>query len=217
MKRLVFLVEGDTEVILVNNHIIPFLYGLGFKNQMNVQTIISNRKLHSKGGNINYSYLKNDVKRIFAQGNVIITTFLDFFRLPNDFPGYTEEASKIGQIENAVKDDLQKYGLSIYPYIQKHELEALMFSSMDGFELVVEDINALANLRELVELNSPEDINGGRDTAPSKRLMSLFPYEKTIDGELILEMVGLDQMKSQCPRFNNWLTKLIRILEQDNE
>lgn len=212
-KRLVFLVEGDTEVILINNHVIPFLYSKGYSNPMNAQTILSSRKNNSKGGNISYKYLKNDVERIFAQGDVLITTFLDFFRLPNDFPGFTTEVSRIDEIELAMHSDLSQYG-EIIPYIQKHEVEALMFSSMEGFNLVVEDQAVLVELEKLVSSNDPEAINGGRNTAPSKRLEALFPYEKTVDGEIILELVGLEQMRKQCPRFNAWLDALTDALER---
>ena len=211
MKRLVFLVEGDTEVILVNNHIIPYLYSCGFKNPMNAQTILSNRRRHSKGGNISYEYFANDVKRIFAQGDVIVTSFLDFFRLPNNFPGFTNDSSKIESIEQAIISDLSQYG-NIYPYIQKHELEALMFSSMDGFNLVVDEPESLKKLQELVDQNAPEDINGGRNTAPSKRLEAIFAYEKTIDGEMIFDLIGLDKMREKCPRFNSWIELLIEIV-----
>ncbi|MET3113708.1 hypothetical protein AAKU52_001437 [Pedobacter sp. CG_S7] len=38
------------------------LYRKGFKNVMTAQKIITNRKLHKKGGNVNYEYLKNDVE-----------------------------------------------------------------------------------------------------------------------------------------------------------
>lgn len=215
MKRLVFLVEGDTEVILVNRHIIPFLYSQGFTNQMNVQTILSSRKKNSKGGNISYEYFSNDVRRIFAQGNVIITSLLDFFRLPPNFPGYTNDASRIDDIEESVKNDLGALG-PIYPYIQKHELEALMFSSMEGFNLVVDDEVAKTKLQKLVDLNAPEDINGGRDTAPSKRLEAIFTYEKTVDGEIILDMIGLEKMREMCPRFNTWIELLVELLSEDN-
>ena len=73
MKRLVFLVEGDTEVILVNNHIIPYLYSCGFKNPMNAHTIFSNRWRHSTGGNISEEYFANDVKRRVVKCYGIVT------------------------------------------------------------------------------------------------------------------------------------------------
>lgn len=90
-NRLVFIVEGDCEVTFINKMIIPYLYKYvgTYQWSMNAQKITTNRKLNRKGGNVNYTYLKNEVERVAAQqGNVWITTFLDFFRLPNDFPNY---------------------------------------------------------------------------------------------------------------------------------
>lgn len=89
MKRVVFIVEGDTEVSFIQKRVIPYLYSKGFTNPMNAQKILTNRKLNKKGGNVGFEYLKNDVSRVAATKNVLITTLLDFFRLPTDFPGYT--------------------------------------------------------------------------------------------------------------------------------
>ena len=54
MKRLVFIVEGDTEIILVQNLIVPYLIKTGFRNSIHAQTIITNRKQHKKGGVTSY-------------------------------------------------------------------------------------------------------------------------------------------------------------------
>lgn len=78
MKRLVFIVEGATEIILVQKLIVPHLLQLGFHNPVNAQTIITNRKLHKKGGVGSYGKFKNEVKRTLAQGNVIVTSIIDF-------------------------------------------------------------------------------------------------------------------------------------------
>lgn len=207
MKRLVFLVEGDTEIIFINQHVIPYLYSLGHKNPMMAQKIITNRQLNKKGGNISFAYLRNDVERVFAQGNVIITTFLDFFRLPNDFPGYVNDVNRITAIEEGLSDFFNNR--NIVPYIQKHEMEALMYSGMDGFEIVVEDERRLGQLQQIVDAyENPEDINNSPQTAPSKRLESIFKYDKVADGELILDALGIDLMIQKCPRFAEWLTKL---------
>lgn len=211
MKRLVFLVEGDTEIIFINQHVIRYLYKLGYKIPMNAQKIITNRQLNKKGGNISFSYLKNDVERILAQGNVIITTFLDFFRLPNDFPGYVNDVNRITAIEEALFHFFNNR--NIIPYIQKHEMEALMYSGMDGFEFVVEDERKLNQLQEIINTyDNPEDINNSPQTAPSKRLESIFNYNKVADGELILDALGIDTIIDKCPRFAEWLIKLQNVL-----
>lgn len=181
---------------------------------MNAQTIITNRKQHKKGGVANYAKFRNEIERTFSQGNVIITTFIDFFRLPNDFPGYTTDSILIGQIENAIHED---FGANpdFIPYIQRHELEALMFSSMEGFELVIDDHRKTQEINSIIEAYpNPEDINTNPDKAPSKRMERIFNYDKTGDGEMILEMLGIDQMIEKCPRFKEWIEKLIQKLSE---
>ena len=215
MKRLVFLVEGDTELLLINKHVIPFLYQKGFSNSMQAQKIVTNRKMNKKGGVINYEYLKNDMHRVLAQGNVIVTTFLDFFRLPNSFPGYTPESSKIEQVESAVSNDMGK-NPNILPYIQLHEFEALLFSDIRGFEIVVDKEKEIAQLAAIIQkYDNPEDINNRPQTAPSRRLIDIFGYDKVSDGELIMDALGIEIMISKCPRFRSWIEKIEFELNQD--
>lgn len=211
MKRLVFIVEGDTEVGFIQKCVIPYLYSKGFSNPMNAQKIVTNRKLNKKGGNVSFDYLKNDILRVAATKNVLITTLLDFFRLPTDFPGYTTDSHRLQDIENKIRNCLSGSidSSCFLPYIQRHEIESLMFTSMEGFEFVVDDSKQLDELRQIVDsYPNPEDINGGAETAPSKRLMNIFPYEKTADGEMILEALSIDEIRQKCPRFNAWIKKL---------
>ena len=219
MKRVVFVVEGDTEVSFIQKCVIPYLYKRGFRNPMNAQKILTNRKLHKKGGNVGFEYLKNDVRRIAATGDVLITTLLDFFRLPTDYPGYTTDSLRLADIESAMRGEMGKVmDVSCFlPYIQRHEIESLMYTKMDEFDLVIDDRQALDRLQEIIDsYPNPEDINGGADTAPSKRLMKIFPsYQKTVDGEMILEMLDIDDIRSKCPRFNEWLSKLEEGLKRD--
>ncbi|RZJ86612.1 MAG: DUF4276 family protein [Chryseobacterium sp.] len=215
MRRLVFLVEGDTEIIFIEQHVIPYLYNNGFQNPMNVQKIVTNRKLHKKGGNVNYEYLKNDVKRIIAQGNVIITTFLDFFRLPNSFPGYTINSLQINNIEQAMLADLGGYDF-ILPYIQRHEIEALMFSAPEGINFVIDKQRQMDEIAAVMaQYNNPEDINSTPQGAPSKRLEQIFGYDKIVDGELILAELGIDVIIEKCPRFAVWISRIEQLLQAD--
>ena len=155
MKRVVFIVEGDTEVSFIQKCVIPYLYLKGFtnpmnaqkiltnrkRNTMNAQKILTNRKLNKKGGNVGFDYLKNDVARVAATGNVLITTLLDFFRLPVDFPGYTTDSLKLAELETKMKEAISVVmdASCFLPYIQRHEVESLMFTNMDGFNIVVDD------------------------------------------------------------------------------
>ena len=211
MKRLVFIVEGDTEVCFIQKFLIPYFYRKGYTNTMHAQKIVTNRKLNKRGGNVSFEYLKNDVMRVAASGNVLITTLLDFFRLPTDFPNFTLDSHRISEIEDAMKRELRDVVATscFLPYIQRHEMESLMFTNMDGFEIVVDNEEQLAQLQSIIdEYPNPEDIDGGPETAPSKRLMNIFPYSKTTDGELILEMLDIDDIREKCPRFNQWVERL---------
>lgn len=214
MKRLVFIVEGDTEIILVDKLLVPHLVSLGFQNSMHAQTIITNRKQHKKGGVTSYGLFRNEVERTLAQGNVIVTTMIDFFRLPTDFPGFTADSAKIDQIEQAIHDDFHNHP-DFIPYIQRHELEALMFSNRSGFELVIDDDSKLQRIDEILkQYPNPEDINNNPETAPSKRLQQIFNYDKTGDGELIFDMIGIDSIINKCPRFAAWIAKIVSKLTE---
>ncbi len=212
MVRLVFIVEGDTEILLVEKLIAPYLAKLGFSN-VHAQTITTNRKQHKKGGVSSYGLFKNEVKRTLAQGNVLVTTLIDFFRLPPNFPAYTKDASRVSQIEDAIHADFNK-DVNFIPYIQLHEIEALMFSNIDGFDLVIDDPMALQKISDIIEqYPNPEDINNLPETAPSKRLERIYNYDKTGDGEMIFEMVGMEAILEKCPRFAHWISRLIKTLK----
>ena len=216
MKRLVFIVEGDTEIILIEKLIVPYLISKGFNNVMHVQTIITNRKQHKKGGVSTYGKFKNEVVRTLAQGDVIVTTLIDFFKLPTDFPNYTEDSTRIEQIEKGISDDISSP--DFLSYVQRHELEALMFSAIDGFELVVDDDGKLNQLKKIMtDYPNPEDINNSPQTAPSKRLFDVFGYDKTGDGSLIFEMLDVETIMDKCPRFKEWIEKLVEKLEANRE
>lgn len=215
MKRLVFIVEGDTEVIFVEKIIVPYLYSLGIRNPINAQTIITNRRQHKKGGVGSYGKFKNEITRTLAQKNVLVTTLIDFYKLPTDFPAFTKDANKIDAVEAAIKADFDD-NPDFIPYLQQHELEALMFAARDGFELVIDDVSQLAEIDTILkEYPNPEDINHGEETAPSKRMQRIFNYDKTGDSELIFEMLGIEIILEKCPRFRHWITTLIKVLDQD--
>ena len=225
-KRLVILVEGDSEVKLMNRLIIPKLYeyitseGITTPWSIEVCKIITNRQLNKKGGNVNYKYLKNDIRSFASQGVSITTTFFDFFRLPTSFPGHTTDGNAIDDVESAMKEDLKTSipNLQTFiPYIQKYEFEALLFSGMEGFEFLIDDKENLAKIQSINdEYPNPEDINGGRDTSPSKRLMKIFDYHKVGDSEDIIEILGFEKIYNKCPRFAQWYDSLTNALNTNS-
>lgn len=160
---------------------------------------------HSKGGLSKYSHLKRDILNVIYEPNCFVTTLIDFYRLPKDFPGFEESqniSNSNGQvtfIEESVLLDIENSQTrefnNLMPYIQLHEFEALIFSSkesvpdiFDSNEFDMKKLNRLIR-----DFPNPEDINNDPNTAPSKRLKSIIPpYNKVIHGIQLIEEIGLD-------------------------
>lgn len=54
--------------------------------------------------------------------------------------------------------------------------------------------------------NSPEEIDDGPDTTPSKRIVSKVPgYRKPLHGPLITQRIGLGAIRAECGHFRKWL------------
>ncbi len=210
MPRLVFIVEGDAEQHFINRHLVDYLSRKHPGVWMHAQKITTNRQKNKKGGNVSYALFENELKRTAAQENVLITTMLDFFRIPNDFPGYSTDVRTIDVMENSIRTDCSAIIAPQFflPYIQKHEFEALLFANISGFSKVLEDKEMKQVTRIVKDCGCPEDIDGGVDTAPSKRLLSIFNYKKVADSILVMSDVNIDQLRSSCPRFDEWVGKL---------
>jgi uncharacterized protein DUF4276 len=56
---------------------------------------------------------------------------------------------------------------------------------------------------------TPEDIDDGPMTAPSKRLRDAFAaYQKALHGPLAVAAIGLHRIRAVCPHFHHWLGRL---------
>lgn len=211
MKRLIIIVEGQTEEEFVNQILAPYFRTKGIYSIVPIKIATSSI---SKGGFVNYQHLKNDVLKRIRETDVIISTFVDYFRIPTSIPGYIACQSlgnvddRITCLERAVATDIS-YS-NFIPYIQKHEFEALLFSSSVGFENLYDEDVFSETASVILEYQNPEDINSRPEFAPSKRLKSIMgSYEKVFEGNMIALEVGINTMLEKCPRFKNWVEKLI--------
>ena len=112
-------------------------------------------------------------------------------------------------MENQFSTDINQ--TKFLPYLQLHEFEALVFASED--KLPIAFVNKNREIQQVSEVNnefaSPEEINEKPNSAPSKRLKSIFPeYQKTFHSQLILSQTNIDDLRTKCEHFNSWLTKL---------
>ena len=74
-----------------------------------------------------------------------------------------------------------------------------------------DDDHVLEPLRQVRKTTLPEDINDSPETAPSKRILSIFPegtYSKPEHGPLIAEAIGIDAMRQKCAQFDAWVAHL---------
>ena len=148
----------------------------------------------------------------------------DFFRMPHDWPGRQEATSRPCNergafVESALHEDIAAHVGADFnpnlfiPYVQMHEFETLLFADVSALISAICETDqpaVTAALRMiLTAAGSPEAINDGDLTAPSKRITQLLPnYKKTLHGPTIAGRIGLTQLRESCPHFGDWLTKL---------
>ena len=221
MKRLVIIVEGETEESFVNNILCPYFCSKGLYN-----TIQCFKTKHSHGGISKYSYIKKDILNTIYEKDVVVSMMIDFYRLPSDFPGFNDlKATQTHQeqanlLEIRIKKDLEDSQKKLFenfiPYIQLHEFEALVFASINGIDSLFErsemDYNGLMNV--IQQYPNPEDINNHPDTAPSVRLKKLISgYNKVLHGIDIINIVGMNELLEKCPRFKAWVESMEEALK----
>jgi len=222
MKRLYIVVEGQTEQEFVNGLLRPWLNGYGI---FHVTPILIKTSKHGRGGHVNAEHLKNTINGLLHETNdseMIVTTFVDFFRIPNNMPGYekamqmTDSVSQVTVLEQSMADAIHDW--RFIPYIQLHEFEALVFSSNVGFEKYCSEEQYHKTAAIVDAFQNPEDINSSPETAPSKRLKALIPgYDKVLLGNLLAQEIGMDSIISRCPRFANWVDILIKRAKEQHE
>jgi hypothetical protein len=202
MKRVNVVVEGQTEESFISNVLAPHLSANSiFLTPRCVKTGSKNGRVY-RGGVVGYEKARNDINQWLTQDrSSYVTTMFDFYRLPADFPGYakaiTEQdlSAKFKAIQDAMMADIGNP--RFLPYIQVHEYEAMLFVAPEVTDDVLKVISGRSQLSELQTVlqgyESPEHINGGIETAPSKRIESFYPgYRKPPHGVIVASRVGLD-------------------------
>ncbi len=212
MKRLFIVVEGHTEEEFVKSMIAPYLATFEIYD---VRAIKIRTSRTSKGGFVNFDHLKNTVKPLLlSEGeDAIVTTFVDFFRIPTDIPSYDQCISKhskqeqVSSLESAIGAVFNDS--RFVPYIQLHEFEALLFSSPVGFQRLW-DRDMFDKADKIVRaFENPEDINSSPQSAPSKRILAInHRYDKVIEGNIIAMDIGIEAMLDRCPRFRCWMNDI---------
>jgi len=219
MPRLYVYAEGQTEQTFANNVLGPHLANFG----VHVSTILVANARHkgkvNRGGATNYAPMRKDINNLLKQeksGDVFFTTMIDFYAISREFPGL-EAAEKIPHLPYRQVEILEAaFSANLgdrrfLPHIQLYEYEAYLFADPSQFRLYYEKHEPqIAALQAIVDqYGSPELIDGGSHTAPSKRILAQFPdYNKVVEGAGIAALIGLQTIRDRCPHFAAWLTRL---------
>jgi len=218
--RVYILGEGQTEEAVIKDVLAPhfaptsvYLYPI----------IVKTSPGHKGGGH--WRHWKKDIHRVLEQqqgSEVRVSTLFDLFRLPKDFPGLLEHGEDTDT--NRRCDELQKKMAQVFndprfiPYLQRHELEALVLACTESLRDLFDaqdDLKGLEHLEQEIAETAPEDIDDGPETAPSKRLLRHIPgYSKTLHGSMAIEDTGLGVVRERCPRFDKWVATLEALAEQ---
>lgn len=219
MRRLYLLVEGQTEERVAVSLLAPHLRAFGLDVCcIIVETSRGAAGRKHRGGGSSWNKWHADLRRVSGDSRheILISTLFDLYGLPKDFPGLEEHGGdtdtlrRAAALEKAMAEavDDQRF----IPYLQRHEFEALVLASMEKLrELLddVRDLDGVSRLQKQIVGMRPEDVNDGKDTAPSKRLKRFIPsYVKDVHGPLAIEACGLRALRERCPRFAAWLEKL---------
>lgn len=221
IRAIYILCEGQTEEEFVNGILRPYFNS---HQIYDVRPILMTTSKGHKGGDVKYDRLKYNIDKLLKrETDILVTTFIDFFRLVNDFPKFEKaqpiqnKIKRVNFLELALAEAINNP--RFVPYIQLHEFEGLLFAAKDGFEFLPDlKQSHLANLLLAVnEKENPEELNDGELTAPSKRLERLLPgfdKNKPFYGGIISEANTIDPVLKRCLRFNKWVETLIEKVKE---
>lgn len=223
MNTLNIVVEGQTEESFVWQILFLHLHSRGVIARPRLVLFKMSKGRSQRGGIKKYELVKKDILAWTKEcpgNNVRFTTMIDLYGLPKDWPRYDEAQQlsdpycKVLFVEEALKEDIGDWRL--IPYIQLHEFEALLFSDVSKFSTYyIDSGQAVERLAAIADgVDSPELIDEGPSTSPSKRIISLIPQykgEKPLAGVQIATSIGLDLMRAKCRHFDEWVSQLEQV------
>jgi hypothetical protein len=222
MADLYIVVEGYGEQGFLRECVAPHLGNRG----VYARAALVGKPGH-KGGVRPWPAARKDITNFLKMGRVgrqiHVSMMFDYFRLPMDWPGHADAATKpvaerAAYVEQCIAADIADHLGGAFmpeffiPYIQMHELEALVLAEPQSLaaEFLGED-DAVQRLVDSIAGMAPEEINDGPTTAPSKRIIHHLPEYDRRKAEAavnVLELTGLAVLRDRCPHFRQWITRL---------
>lgn len=219
-KEVYVIVEGQTEEQFVKKVLAPYLN----HQQIYLKPIVLQTSRIQRGGGVNKDRFLRHVSNTLKMQRSIVTSMIDLYGLSKNFPGCDQlkpEMSgnqKADIIEACLHQAVVEYtncrSDRFIPYVQPYEYEALLFSDIDQLVQVepgwshakyVTALQAIVN-----QFETPEQINGQRDTLPSNRLHQILTptYRKVRHGPLIAQRITIPVLAEKCHHFAAWIQKL---------
>ena len=228
MRLLVVVAEGQSEEEYVGRALAPHLRHFGVSARPQV--------LGTGGGVDSYDGIRTDVSPALEdaeRADGYVTTMLDLYALPRDFPGRREAPSgdprrKVKFLENALWD---AFGRSprLVPYIQLHEFEALVLANLPRLLAMIaqqasaDEADVLEETRQrfhdlgvtTCDAGGPELVDEGNP--PSRRIddaggeLLHYPGNKVTYGAVAASDLCLALMRERCPHFGAWVSRLEKL------
>jgi len=220
MTRLLILVEGQTEEVVVKQILAPHLERCGVYI---IPTVVYTKHnpsgRDSRGGATSWGKIRKDLLNLMRDKNAWVTALFDFYRLANDFPDLKSLKSqgsahdKVAALQNRFSQELNHR--KFIPFLALHEIEAWLFSDPDIVAGHYEKNGIATELRTMVKKSGgAELLNDTKETSPQARINKIVQkytkksYKKTSHGPTILKKIGVERIRTACPHFNAWLERL---------
>lgn len=215
--ELKILCEGPTEQNFVTKVLAPHL------KDFNAFCKTSSLAPGTQGGVVSferlYAGIKNELGR--SRAHQYVTTMIDLYKI-GDFPEAAKRGAESGlervrRIERAMAQEMGSG--QFVPYIQLHEFEALVLVDVAEIPAQFPDGEAdtgLVTLHKSIAGQRPEEIDDGKETAPSKRIIRAIPryaHRKATAGPSIAGAIGLERLRAACPHFGDWLSRLEKLAD----
>jgi len=203
VKRVYIVCEGQTEERFIKDILYPYLAS----DEIYVTPLIV-----GTGGVSRYSIIKRMVtNQCKTDRTAYVSMMFDYYGFPKDAPDYEkcdlDIQENVRNFERAIGNDIDQN--NFIPNLVLHEFEGLLFSDTDSFLYCMDQKYAdqLAVIRK--KFLTPEHINNGYETAPSKRIKGVCPqYNKIVDGIQIAKRIGIEKMIRECCHFGEWIDRL---------
>lgn len=215
MKRLHVLVEGQTEDAFVRDVLTPHLVRRGVHP---TSILLKTKRVKSggafRGGVTTTKQVLDDLGRLLGDSSADgVTTILDYYALPDDFPGLSslppgDAYARVAHVETAL---LARFAtLRFIPHLVLHEYETWIFSSPRACDWVFDEPSVISQLEGIcATAGGAERIDEGPSTAPSKRISKVFPsYRKALHGPIAVGAIGIAALRDACPHADAWLERL---------